>query len=55
MWRLIEQLENKGKGTCIHVGEELLFLGFVAAKVTEIYVNGKRVSPPYLTHVELLV
>jgi hypothetical protein len=55
MWRLVEQLENKGKGTCIHIGEELLFLGSVAAKVTEVYVHGKKVSLHHLSHVVLIV
>jgi hypothetical protein len=43
MWRIIEQLEANGKGSCIYVGQEVSFLESVAARVTAIHVNGQKV------------
>jgi hypothetical protein len=43
MWRLVEKLEGKGKNTCLYVGQELSFLGSVAARVTAIHMDGKKV------------
>jgi DEP domain-containing protein 5 len=48
MWRLVEKLEGKGKNTCLYVGQEISFLGSVAARVTTIHVNGKKVSSAVL-------
>jgi DEP domain-containing protein 5 len=39
MWRLTEHLE----GSCVHVGQEVTFIGAIAAKVMSIYVDGKSV------------
>jgi hypothetical protein len=39
MWRLSEQLS----GHCIHLGQEITFIGSVAAKVDSIYVDGQKV------------
>ncbi|KAH9966550.1 hypothetical protein BC827DRAFT_1124900 [Russula dissimulans] len=45
MWRLSEQLT----GRCVHLGQEIIFLGSVAAKVESIYVGGQKVSSGLLT------
>jgi hypothetical protein len=39
MWRLSEQLS----GHCVHLGQDIVFIGSVAAKVDSIYVNGQKV------------
>ncbi|KAI0053949.1 hypothetical protein FA95DRAFT_1600463 [Auriscalpium vulgare] len=45
MWRLSEQLA----GQCLHIGQEVSFIGSVAAKVDAIYVHGEKVSSGYVT------
>ena len=39
MWRLGEHLV----GQCIHVGQEVQFVGATAAKIQNIYMNGMKV------------
>ena len=39
MWRLSEQLS----GHCVYLGQEVTFIGSVAAKVDSIYVGGQKV------------
>ena len=51
MWRLSEQLS----GHCVHLGQEISFIGSVAAKVDSIFVNGQKVSMiPITCHVDFL-
>ncbi|KAI0062362.1 hypothetical protein BV25DRAFT_1916260 [Artomyces pyxidatus] len=45
MWRLAEQLA----GQCLHVDQEVSFIGSVAAKVDAIYVGGQKASSGYVT------
>ncbi|TFY55303.1 hypothetical protein EVG20_g9368, partial [Dentipellis fragilis] len=45
MWRLEEQLV----GQCIHVDQEISFLGSAAAKVASIYIGGEEVSSGYVS------
>ncbi|THH20912.1 hypothetical protein EW146_g569 [Bondarzewia mesenterica] len=45
MWRLSEQLV----GQCVHVDQEISFIGSVVAKVDAIYVKGEKVSSAYVT------
>ncbi|KAI6036401.1 hypothetical protein BKA83DRAFT_4162318 [Pisolithus microcarpus] len=45
MWRLGEHLV----GQCVFVEQEISFIGVIAAKVQNIYVNGKQVSAGYVT------
>ncbi|KAI6150578.1 hypothetical protein BKA82DRAFT_12489 [Pisolithus tinctorius] len=45
MWRLGEHLV----GQCVFVEQEISFIGVIAAKVQNIYVNGKKVSAGYVT------
>ena len=39
MWRLSEQLT----GHCVHLGQEIVFIGSIVAKVESIYVGGQKV------------
>ncbi|KAI9446570.1 hypothetical protein H4582DRAFT_2069885 [Lactarius indigo] len=45
MWRLSEQLS----GHCVYLGQEVTFIGSVAAKVDVIYVGGQKVSSGLVT------
>lgn len=45
MWRLSEQLS----GHCVFLGQEVTFIGSVAAKVDAIYVGGQKVSSGFVT------
>ncbi|KAI6166822.1 hypothetical protein EDD17DRAFT_1095190 [Pisolithus thermaeus] len=45
MWRLGEHLV----GQCVFVEQEISFIGVIAAKVQNIYVNGNKVSAGYVT------
>ncbi|KAI9466089.1 hypothetical protein BJY52DRAFT_321839 [Lactarius psammicola] len=45
MWRLSEQLS----GHCVYLGQEVVFIGSVAAKVDSIYVGGQKVSSGLVT------
>ncbi|KAH9005027.1 hypothetical protein EDB86DRAFT_1705902 [Lactarius hatsudake] len=45
MWRLSEQLS----GHCVFLGQEVTFIGSVAAKVDAIYVGGQKVSSGLVT------
>ncbi|KAI0273508.1 hypothetical protein BC834DRAFT_854125 [Gloeopeniophorella convolvens] len=45
MWRLSEQLA----GHCVHMDQEITFIGSVAAKVDSIYVKGQKVSSALVT------
>ncbi|KAI9508459.1 hypothetical protein F5148DRAFT_1284026 [Russula earlei] len=45
MWRLSEQLT----GHCVHLGQEIVFIGSVVAKVESIYSAGQKVSSALLT------
>lgn len=40
MWRLGEQLV----GQCVHVDQQVPFLGSMVAKVTAIYIGGEKVN-----------
>ncbi|KDQ61245.1 hypothetical protein JAAARDRAFT_204979 [Jaapia argillacea MUCL 33604] len=40
MWRLGKQLV----GQCVYVDQEIMFLGAVAARIQNIYIDGKKVS-----------
>lgn len=40
MWRLGEDLV----GQCVYTHQEILFIGGIAAKISDIYIKGKRVS-----------
>lgn len=40
MWRLGQHLVGK----CVYVDQDISFIGFIAAKVTAIYVGGHRVG-----------
>lgn len=44
MWRLSEQLS----GHCVYLGQEVIFLGSVAAKVDSIYVGGQKVRHSFV-------
>jgi hypothetical protein len=39
MWRLGEHLV----GQCVYTNQEILFIGAIAAKIQNIYINGKKV------------
>lgn len=39
MWKLGEHLV----GQCVYTHQEILFIGGIAAKISEIYIKGKRV------------
>lgn len=39
MWRLGEHLV----GQCVHVGQEVQFVGAITAKIQNVYVDGKKV------------
>jgi hypothetical protein len=39
MWRVGEQL----LGQCVYTHQEILFIGGIAAKVSDIYIKAKRV------------
>ena len=41
MWRLGEHLV----GQCVFVEQEISFIGVIAAKVQNIYIDGKKVTP----------
>ncbi|KAI0034036.1 hypothetical protein K488DRAFT_46416 [Vararia minispora EC-137] len=45
MWRLGEQLT----GQCLHVGQEVSFIGAAVAKVDTIYIRGQKTSSAYVT------
>ncbi|KAH7889491.1 hypothetical protein F5I97DRAFT_1800751 [Phlebopus sp. FC_14] len=45
MWRLGEHLV----GQCVFVEQEISFIGVIAAKVQNIYINGRKVSAAYVT------
>lgn len=45
MWRIGEQLA----GQCLHVGQEVSFIGAVVARVDAIYVRGDNVGTMYLS------
>lgn len=40
MWRLGEQLV----GQCIYADQEISFIGGIAAKISNIYIDGQKVS-----------
>lgn len=40
MWRLGEFLV----GQCVYTDQEILFVGAIAAKIQDIYIDGKKVS-----------
>jgi hypothetical protein len=39
MWRLGEYLV----GQCVYTNQEVLFIGTIAAKIQNIYIDGKKV------------
>jgi DEP domain-containing protein 5 len=40
MWRLGEQLQDQ----CVHIDQEIPFIGSIAARVSAVYVSGQKVS-----------
>ncbi|KAF8646946.1 hypothetical protein AX16_007038 [Volvariella volvacea WC 439] len=45
MWRLGQHLV----GQCVHTNQEISFIGSIAAKIQNIYINGKKVSSAFVT------